>query len=80
MPDEPTDLALVLGGDGSILTALRTYAGRGVPVFALNFGEIGFLATVERRAFDEYFGRFFFSRESRAARGRCVAMGSEPRF
>ncbi|HYH58215.1 MAG TPA: NAD(+)/NADH kinase [Thermoleophilaceae bacterium] len=50
---EPTDLALVLGGDGTILTALRTYAGRGVPVFALNFGAIGFLATVERRAFDD---------------------------
>ena len=45
--DDPTDLALVLGGDGSILTALRAYAGRGVPVFALNFGAIGFLATVE---------------------------------
>jgi NAD+ kinase len=50
---EPTDLALVLGGDGSILTALRGYAGRGVPVFALNFGAIGFLATVEPHSIDE---------------------------
>ena len=50
---EPTDLALVLGGDGSILTALRAYAGRGVPVFALNFGAIGFLATVEPNDMDE---------------------------
>jgi len=50
---EPTDLALVLGGDGSILTALRAYAGRGVPVFALNFGAIGFLATVEPHSIDE---------------------------
>ena len=50
---EPTDLALVLGGDGSILTALRSYAGRGVPVFALNFGAIGFLATVEAHDVDE---------------------------
>ena len=52
-PSEPTDLALVLGGDGSILTALRAYAGRGVPVFALNFGGIGFLATVEPNDMDE---------------------------
>ncbi len=42
------DSCFVLGGDGTILTALRTYAGTGVPVFAVNFGEIGFLATVER--------------------------------
>jgi NAD+ kinase len=41
------DLALVLGGDGTILTALRNYAGTGVPVFAINFGAIGFLATIE---------------------------------
>ena len=48
-----TDLALVLGGDGSILTALRAYAGRGVPVFGFNFGAIGFLATLEPHRIDE---------------------------
>lgn len=42
------DICFAIGGDGTILTALRTYAGTGVPVFAVNFGEIGFLATVER--------------------------------
>jgi NAD+ kinase len=42
------DMCFALGGDGTILSALRTYAGTGVPVFAVNFGEIGFLATVER--------------------------------
>ncbi len=41
---------MVLGGDGTILRALQHYAGTGVPVFAINFGEIGFLATVEPRA------------------------------
>ena len=42
------DLCFALGGDGTILTALRKYAGTGVAVFAVNFGEIGFLATVDR--------------------------------
>jgi len=52
-PAGPTDLAVVLGGDGTILTTLRLYAGRGVPVFAVNFGAIGFLATVEPPGLDE---------------------------
>jgi NAD+ kinase len=41
------ELCVVLGGDGTILRALQAYAGTDVPVFAINFGQIGFLATVE---------------------------------
>jgi NAD+ kinase len=48
-----TDLAVVLGGDGTILTHLRNFAGTGVPVFAVNFGAIGFLATVEPEELDD---------------------------
>jgi NAD+ kinase len=44
---DDVELCVVLGGDGTILKALRLYAGTSVPVFAVNFGEIGFLATVE---------------------------------
>jgi NAD+ kinase len=46
-PGGDTDLALVLGGDGTILSTLLLFSGREVPVFAVNFGAIGFLATVE---------------------------------
>jgi NAD+ kinase len=42
------DICLVLGGDGSILHALRHYAGTEIPVFGVNFGTVGFLAAVER--------------------------------
>jgi NAD+ kinase len=60
LDDDTVDLCIVLGGDGTILRALRRYAGTGVPVFAVNFGDIGFLATIEpdelsggvRRAFE----------------------------
>jgi NAD+ kinase len=44
---DEVELCIVLGGDGTILRALRRYAGTDVPVFAVNFGQIGFLATVE---------------------------------
>ncbi|MBJ7329019.1 MAG: NAD(+)/NADH kinase [Solirubrobacteraceae bacterium] len=46
-PTQDVSLCVALGGDGTILRALRRYAGTGVPVFAVNFGEVGFLATVE---------------------------------
>jgi NAD+ kinase len=53
------DICFALGGDGTILSALRAYAGTGVPVFGVNYGEIGFLATVDREATDEGLRRAF---------------------
>jgi NAD+ kinase len=41
------DLCLALGGDGTILRALRRYAGTDVPVFGINYGTVGFLAAAE---------------------------------
>jgi NAD+ kinase len=56
--DEPDpDICLVLGGDGSILHALRRFAGSGVPVFGVNFGTVGFLAAVEREEAEDGIGR-----------------------
>jgi NAD+ kinase len=52
-PDGDVDLAVVLGGDGTILRALRTFAGTRVPVFAFNFGAIGFLSTVDHDELEE---------------------------
>jgi NAD+ kinase len=53
------DLCVVLGGDGSILYALRHFAGNGVPVFGVNFGTVGFLAAVEREGAEEGVRRAF---------------------
>jgi NAD+ kinase len=53
------DLCIVLGGDGTILTALRHYAGSDVPVFAVNFGAVGFLATIDPDGLGEAFDRAF---------------------
>ncbi len=53
------DLCVVLGGDGTILTALRRYAGTGVPVFAVNYGEVGFLATIDPDGLAHDFERAF---------------------
>jgi NAD+ kinase len=53
------DMCVVMGGDGTILTALRHYAGTGVPVFAVNFGEVGFLATIDPDGLGHDFDRAF---------------------
>jgi NAD+ kinase len=55
--ESAVELCLVLGGDGTILQALQRYAGTGVPVFAVNYGEIGFLATIEPAEADDGFRR-----------------------
>jgi NAD+ kinase len=57
--EQDVDMCFALGGDGTILTALRTYAGARVPVFGVNFGEIGFLATVDRDEAVDGFRRAF---------------------
>jgi len=56
---ERPDVCIVLGGDGSILYALRRFAHTEVPVFGINFGTIGFLAAVERDQLDEGLRRAF---------------------
>jgi NAD+ kinase len=56
---ERPDVCLVLGGDGSILYALRHFSKTGVPVFGINFGTIGFLAAVEREELADGLERAF---------------------
>jgi len=51
------EFCVALGGDGTILRALRAYARTAVPVFAVNFGEVGFLSTVEPERMREGFAR-----------------------
>jgi NAD+ kinase len=56
---ERPDVCIVLGGDGSILYALRRFVDTGVPVFGVNFGTIGFLAAVERDELQDGLSRAF---------------------
>jgi NAD+ kinase len=58
---DPTtaDLAVVLGGDGTMLRALKRFVGTGVPVIGVNLGRVGFLASVGRDELEEGLGRVF---------------------
>jgi NAD+ kinase len=61
-PSEDTDVAVVFGGDGTILNALRSCASSEAPVFAFNYGAIGFLSTVEREDLDDGIARLLEGR------------------
>ena len=55
--DGGLDLLVVLGGDGTMLRALRATLGSGTPVFGINFGRVGFLTTVDGDQLDSALAR-----------------------
>ena len=47
------DLVVALGGDGTMLRALRATLGTGTPVFGINYGRVGFLTSADGSRLDE---------------------------
>jgi NAD+ kinase len=56
---DDVDLAIVLGGDGTMLRALKRFLGTGVPVLGVNFGRVGFLAGVQKDGLEDGLERAF---------------------
>lgn len=53
------ELVVVLGGDGTMLRALQRYLGTNVPVIGVNFGRVGFLASMEAEELESGLRRAF---------------------
>ena len=53
------DLVVVLGGDGTMLRALRRFLGTSVPAVGVNFGTVGFLTAVAEDELEEGLKRIF---------------------
>jgi len=47
-PFDNVDFVITLGGDGTVLFAARGCALKGIPVFPVNFGEFGFIASIQK--------------------------------
>jgi NAD+ kinase len=59
--DEPADadLTVAVGGDGTILRTLARLLGSDVPVIGVNFGRVGFLASIAPEALERDLARAF---------------------
>ncbi|MFC1467288.1 NAD(+)/NADH kinase [Verrucomicrobiota bacterium] len=49
---EKIDVALALGGDGTVLFTAKALAGADIPIFGLNLGSLGFLTSVGDQEID----------------------------
>lgn len=54
---DAVDLVIVVGGDGSMLGAIRALAGLDVPLLGLNRGRLGFLTDIPPEAMERGIGR-----------------------
>ena len=54
---DDVDLAVVLGGDGTMLRALHRFLGTSVPVLGVNFGRVGFLSAMTPAGMEEGLAR-----------------------
>jgi NAD+ kinase len=53
------DIAVVLGGDGTMLRALQRFLGTDIPVVGVNFGRVGFLASIQPNELESGLARVF---------------------
>ena len=53
------DIAIVLGGDGTMLRALARFLGTGVPVIGVNYGRVGFLTAIHADGLEPGIERVF---------------------
>ena len=53
------DLAIVLGGDGTMLRALHRFLGTAIPALGVNFGQVGFLTSIPPNALEDGVSRAF---------------------
>lgn len=59
LPHTPFDLAVVMGGDGTLLSAARGCARAGRPILGVNLGTVGFMAEFDLETLESQAGSIF---------------------
>ncbi len=84
--DDPflgVDFVVTLGGDGTVLFAARGCVSKKIPVFAVNFGEFGFIASVQKDEWKSELDRFLDGKsivEERSMLQAALLAGDEKRL
>jgi len=63
-PDKKYSVAIVLGGDGTVLSAARAVSPFGIPVFPVNLGTFGFIAEIQPLEWRAVFDRWMAGEEA----------------
>ncbi len=56
---QDVQVAVVLGGDGTMLRALHRFLGTGIPVIGVNYGRVGFLSAIPQEELESGVRRVF---------------------
>jgi NAD+ kinase len=59
---EGVDLAITLGGDGTLLSCARMLAARAIPILAVNMGDFGFITEISRNELIDAWSKFLDGR------------------
>ena len=71
MSVDDIELAIVLGGDGTILRAAELVREGTAPVLGINMGHVGFLAEIERDDMDDAVSRAIARDYASKSASRC---------
>jgi NAD+ kinase len=78
-----SELAIIVGGDGTLLSCARLMAERGVPLVGVNLGRLGFLTDIPADALDSSIDSILageFAAESRTLLAGSVRRGTQTVF
>ncbi|WP_418792387.1 NAD(+)/NADH kinase [Phosphitispora sp. TUW77] len=75
------DCIIVLGGDGTLLNSARSFSVKGIPLFGVNLGQLGFLTEIElpdlNPALEKLISGDFFIEERMMLQATIVRQGKE---
>jgi len=76
LPDD-TNLFFTYGGDGTILRAITFIRDKGIPVFGINAGRLGFLATIQKEQIEKAV-KLFFQGQYHISERNLIAIDTQP--